>query len=68
MHAIRLLFALVAALLFAAACGTRGDLTRPPGPAPKPVLDEWLPAQPAKAKTETPAAKDSKPAAAEGQP
>lgn len=33
---------LLAAALSLAACGTRGSLTLPPGPAPQPILDQLL--------------------------
>lgn len=52
---------LVAVLILLAACGTKGELVRPPGPPPKPVLDSLFPAPAAEP------AKDSKPAAAAGE-
>lgn len=56
MRATFLSAALLSVLL--AACGTRGGLTMPPGPAQPPVLERWLgPPQPAK-----PAAKPADPA------
>ncbi len=52
----------LAALLLLAACGTRGSLTLPPGPPPKPVLDQWMTPAPPPAKPQAPdSSKDSKP-------
>jgi len=51
--------AAVALVLLLAACGTKGELVLPPGPPPKPVLDQWL--SPTPPPPAAPAAKDSKP-------
>lgn len=51
-------YILLATLLALTACGTRGNLIPPPGPAPAPILDRIIsPAAPAK-----PAPKQEQPA------
>jgi hypothetical protein len=67
MRAFPTFAAAVSVLILLAACGTKGELVKPPGPPPKTVLDEWFPpAPPTPTKETAPAAKDSKPAKAPG--
>lgn len=60
--------AAVVLLLLVAACGTKGDLVQPPGPPPKPILDEWVsPAKKAEPAKAADTAKDSKAAEGKGE-
>ena len=53
---------LLAALLALGACGTRGPLTLPPGPAPTPVFGNPAPAKPAAKPVPTPESTSTAPA------
>jgi predicted small lipoprotein YifL len=66
MRAFPTFAAAVSVLILLAACGTKGELVKPPGPPPKTVLDEWFPPAPPAAKPPEDAGKDSKPAKAAG--
>jgi hypothetical protein len=66
MRAFPTFAAAVSVLILLAACGTKGELVKPPGPPPKTVLDQWFPPAPPVAKPPEDAGKDSKPVKAPG--